>query len=188
MQILEHIPQLMTPHLILRSFTMQDAPTTQMLCNDPDIHANTLNLPFPYTLADAEWWIATHPKNLETQTEVNYALVARHSNELVGTIGLMIKQRNNNAEMGYWIGKPYWNKGYATEGAAAVLKFGFEVLNLHKIYARYHENNLSSGRVMQKIGLLYEGFSPEQIYKNKQYIGLYHYGATRQIWENYTAK
>jgi ribosomal-protein-alanine N-acetyltransferase len=176
------LPILSTPQLYLRSFTLADAPAVQAHCSDYSIYATTLQMPKPYTLADAEWWINSHSENIKNNSQVNYALIEPKSQLLVGTVGLTISNKNNNAEMGYWIGKAHWNKGYATEGAMAVLQFGFETLQLHKIYAAYFDNNPTSGRVLQKIGLLYEGFSPEQIKKDGQYIGLFRYGLTRKQW------
>ena len=61
------------------------------------------------------------------------------------------------AEIGYWIGKPYWSQGYCTEAAREVVRYGFEVLNLNRIQARHMTKNPASGRVMEKVGMKYEG-------------------------------
>jgi RimJ/RimL family protein N-acetyltransferase len=76
----------------------------------------------------------------------------------MGTIGLNnIFQEYQRAELGYWIGKPYWRKGYCTEAAEAVLRYGFQVLGLNRVYATHMTRNPRSGRVMQKIGMKHEG-------------------------------
>ena len=61
------------------------------------------------------------------------------------------------AELGYWIGVPSWNQGYATEAAAAVVSYAFGELNLHRVWAQHLARNAASGRVMQKIGMQHEG-------------------------------
>jgi RimJ/RimL family protein N-acetyltransferase len=69
------------------------------------------------------------------------------------------------AEMGYWIGKPFWNHGYCTEAAKRLVRFGFEALQLNRILARHLSRNPASGRVMEKIGMQYEGCLRQHIKK-----------------------
>jgi [ribosomal protein S5]-alanine N-acetyltransferase len=71
---------------------------------------------------------------------------------LIGAIGLMIQAAFARAEMGYWMGVPYWSNGYTTEAAAEVARYGFEELGLNRIHACYVTHNPASGRVMQKLG------------------------------------
>ena len=68
---------------------------------------------------------------------VNFAITLRSGKSFIGAIGLRINQTDDNAELGYWIGKPYWNLGYATEAAEAVVRYSFEVLGLNRIHARH---------------------------------------------------
>ena len=76
---------------------------------------------------------------------------------LIGIIALEFNHLARLAELGYWLGVPYWNKGYATEAARAVVEYGFKVLRLNRIQARHMTNNPASGRVLQKLGMAYEG-------------------------------
>jgi ribosomal-protein-alanine N-acetyltransferase len=105
----------------------------------------------------AEEWISTHQEKFERGELVNFAIVLRNDDMLIGAIGLVINQQHENAELGYWIGKPYWGNGYCTEAAKAVLHYGFTVLGLNRIYASHMSRNPASGRVMEKIGMKYEG-------------------------------
>lgn len=150
-------PTLETERLILRPFVMTDAPEVQQLAGDREIASTTLNIPHPYEDGMAEQWIATHQERFESGDLVNFAIVLKQGNRLIGAIGLNITPAHSRAELGYWIGKEYWGKGYATEAAAAVLRYGFDVLGLHRIFARHLTRNPASGRVMQKIGMQYEG-------------------------------
>lgn len=87
--------------------------------------------------------------------------------------------------MGYWIGVPYWNKGYATEAASAVIEFGFNEMMLNKIHAHHMGNNESSGKVMIKNGMEKEGYFKKHILKNGEYLDTVFYGILR---EDYSAK
>jgi RimJ/RimL family protein N-acetyltransferase len=74
-----------------------------------------------------------------------------------GTAGLVIDAPSAAAELGYWIGVPYCGQGYATEASRALLEFGFRALALHRIPARHLARNTASGRLMQKLGMKFEG-------------------------------
>jgi RimJ/RimL family protein N-acetyltransferase len=150
-------PALKTDRLLLRPFILADALVVQLLAGDRDIASNTLNIPHPYEDGMAEEWISTHQEKFKRSEAVNFAIVLRNDDGLIGAIGLVINQRYERAELGYWIGKPYWGNGYCTEAAKAVLHYGFTVLGLNRIHATHMSRNPASGRVMEKIGMKYEG-------------------------------
>jgi [ribosomal protein S5]-alanine N-acetyltransferase len=83
-----------------------------------------------------------------------FAIIQKEQNELVGEISLHLDNRNNAAELGYWIGEPFWGMGIATEAAGAILKFGFEKLLLQLVVATFHEENPASGKVLLHNGML----------------------------------
>ncbi|HEY9636577.1 MAG TPA: GNAT family N-acetyltransferase [Coleofasciculaceae cyanobacterium] len=169
-------PTIQTQRLILRPFTFADAPDVQRLAGAHEIAATTLMIPHPYEDGMAEEWIKTHPAAFEEGTGVNFAIALRESGELCGAIGLGIDAENNNAELGYWIGKPYWGKGYCTEAARAVVEYGFEVIGLHRIQATHFSHNPASGRVMQKIGMSYEGCRRQHTWKWEKFEDIELYG------------
>ena len=144
-------PKLETPRLVLRQFTQADAGSVQKLAGDPAVAATTATVPHPYLDGMAETWIATHSSLFSQQKSLVLALEKKSTQELVGCISLAIS--GNEAEMGYWVGQDYWNSGFCTEAAGALLKFAFESLNLQKIFAHYLARNPGSGRVMEKIGM-----------------------------------
>jgi RimJ/RimL family protein N-acetyltransferase len=84
---------------------------------------------------------------------------------LLGSISLHISQQDARAEVGWWIGVPYWNRGYCTEAARALLGYGFETLDLNRIQGRHLARNPASGRVMIKIGMRYEGTMRQAVCK-----------------------
>lgn len=172
-------PILGTPRLILRPFTLADAPEVQRLAGERDIASTTLHVPHPYEDGMAEQWIGTHQERYERGEVVNFALVLRTTTVLVGAMSLQMNQQHSHAELGYWIGKPFWNQGYCTEVAYAVVQYGFTVLGLHRIYATYMPRNPASGRVLQKIGMRYEGCLKQHVKKWDIFEDLEFYGMLR---------
>ncbi len=163
--MMDRQPELLTERLLLRPFTLADAPEVQHLAGDQAIASTTLNIPHPYEDGMAEEWISTHQERFERGELADFAIVRREDSALIGAIGLAMHPEHESAELGYWVGKPYWGQGYCTEAAKAVLEYGFNVLRLNRIYAHYMARNPASGRVMEKIGMKYEGHLRQHVRK-----------------------
>jgi RimJ/RimL family protein N-acetyltransferase len=88
---------------------------------------------------------------------------------VIGAVGLRVDRDHARAELGYWIGKPYWGRGYATEAARAALRWGFDSLGLERIYAYHFARNAASGRVLRKIGMTPEGIARRHVRKWGEY-------------------
>ncbi len=159
------IPTLITARLVLRPFTLSDAPVVKELAGEWEIAETTANIPHPYEEGMAEVWISTHQESFDKGEAVTFAITLRTDARLVGAIGLRIIKAHRLAEMGYWVGRPYWNQGYCTEAAQAVLRYGFEVLDLNRVQARHMTHNPASGRVMQKLGMKYEGTLRQSLFR-----------------------
>lgn len=155
-------PTLRTERLVLRPFRMEDAAAVQRLAGDPQVALTTQNIPHPYEDGMAETWIAGHEGEWEERSFLTLA-VTREDEGVVGAVGLHLDDTHRRGELGYWIGRPYWNRGYATEAAAALVAFGFRKLALNRIQARYLTRNPSSARVMEKLGMRLEGVHREHI-------------------------
>ncbi len=140
----------------------------------------TLNMPYPYSEKDAIFWINMANEGFEDQNHFVFAICRLADNELMGGIGLRVNKRFNNAELGFWIGEPFWNQGFVTEAAGEVLKFGFEKAGLHKIYATHLIENPASGKVMIKNGMVKEGELVDHIRKDDQYLSLIQYRITKK--------
>jgi RimJ/RimL family protein N-acetyltransferase len=130
----------------------------------------------------AENWIDGHEPGYENGSLATFAIALRDDATLVGAIGLRIDRSLNKAELGYWIGKPHWNLGYATEAATAVLAFAFDELRLNRIHAGHLARNPSSGRVMEKAGMILEGTMRQDTMKWGKYEDLVMYGILREDW------
>lgn len=151
-------PILTTERLTLRPFRMQDAPVVEQLAGDRAIADTTLNVPHPYTREMAEEWIRGHADEIDRGVAIILAMETRADGELVGSIALKgIDSAHRAAELGYWVGTPYWGRGFATEAARALIRYGFDALSLNRIYAHHMTRNPASGRVLEKIGMRHEG-------------------------------
>lgn len=149
-------PTLTTARLVLRPFELGDASRVRELAGDRDVAATTRLIPHPYPEGMAEAWISTLPTGYQAGRGASFAMVLKEG-PLIGSIGLMVSQADQHAEMGYWVGKEYWNRGFCTEAAKAVLEYAFETLRLERVFANYMARNLASGRVLAKIGMRIEG-------------------------------
>ncbi len=172
-------PTIETERLILRPFTMDDAPEVQRLAGEWDIASTTGNIPHPYEDGMAEEWIGTHQERFDKGELVNFAITHREEGFLIGAVGLGTNKQDESAGLGYWIGKPYWNNGYCTEAARIVLQHGFEVVGLNRIYATHFSRNPASGRVMQKIGMRHEGCLRQHFKKWGSFEDMEYYGILR---------
>lgn len=176
-------PVLRTERLILRPFTVADAPIVQRLAGDREIFDTTLNIPHPYTDGLAEAWIATHPAEFGNGKSATFAIVRRQDGLLIGAIGLTIRSEHKRAEIGYWIGRPYWNNGYCTEAARALLRYGFHELGLNRVHANHFKRNPASGKVMRNIGMQYEGCRREHVVKDSVAEDLEEYAILREEFD-----
>ena len=175
-------PTMETSRLMLRFFDVTDAPDVQRLAGAREVADTTLSIPHPYEDGMAEQWIASHKAEHEAGTSVVFAIVLRDGLQLIGAIGLTIDRSADKGELGYWIGKPYWGRGFCTEAATAVLDYGFSTLGLNRIGARHFARNPASGRVMEKIGMLKEGTARQDKIKWGKYEDLVYYGILRDDW------
>ncbi len=181
-------PILRTGRLVLRPFTLADAAAVQRLVGAREIASTTAFIPHPYEDGMAETWIDTHPARLADGTGIIYAITLSMTETLCGAIELAIKPEHQRAELGYWIGVPYWGQGYCTEAAATLLDHGFRALGLHRILAMHLARNPASGRVMQKIGMRHEGTLREHMLKWGVFETMEYYAILRSEWEAEAAK
>jgi [ribosomal protein S5]-alanine N-acetyltransferase len=147
---------LMTERLILRPFTKSDAPNVQNLANNKEV-AEIIGLPQPYLVEHALDWIEIQPAQFENGTEFPLAVTLKETDELVGTITLRVDAVNKKGELGYWMGRPFWGMGFATEAVKRMTLFGMDELGLNRIWASAISRNKGSISVLRKAGLQKEG-------------------------------
>ena len=121
-------------NLILRPFELDEAERVRELVGDYDIAKTTLNIPYPYSEDAAEAWIKRTHETANQGSMYSFAIVRKLDNALLGAVSIGIMPEHKRAELGYWMGKPYWGQGYTTEAASRLLKFGFEDLDLNRVF------------------------------------------------------
>jgi 8-oxo-dGTP diphosphatase len=126
-----------------------DADEIERRVSDPDVALPTANIPHPYPKGGAREWMA------RSRGASDWVIRRRDDGALIGAIGLR-PPVSGTAELGYWIGKPFWGRGYATEAAKAVIAHGFARLGLRAIWAGARAGNAASIRVQEKAGLTFE--------------------------------
>jgi ribosomal-protein-alanine N-acetyltransferase len=178
------LPTLETGRLILRPFTLDDAPRVTELAGAAEVADSALHIPHPYRVDDAKGWIGTHAENAQKGTSYELAVMCRTDAMIIGAMSIRPNRRDSRGEIGYWIGVPYWGQGYATEAGRAIFRFGFEVLNLNRIYAMHFARNPASGRVMQKLGMTHEGCQRQHIRKGDHFEDAVLYGILRAEWSS----
>src|SRR5450432_961695 len=150
-------PTLQTARLTLRPFALIDAPAVQRLLQARVIAEMTSNIPHLYEEGMAEAWIQRNLSHEDGNEVSPFAITLRQDGNISGTLcgamGLSIDSAHQHAELGYWIGGPFWGKGYATEAATELLRYAFTDLGLNRVHASHYAKNPASGRVMQKIGM-----------------------------------
>jgi len=177
-------PTIKTERLILRPYRQEDAPELQRLIGERDVVSTMMSIPHPYEDGMAEEWIDKQRESFDKGETINFAITHRREGFLIGGIGFHeIDRQSERAEIGYWIGKPYWRNGYGTEAARAVLQYGFEVLGLNRIHAIHFGNNPVSGRILQKIGMRHEGCHRQHFKKWGVFVDWELYGILRSEYE-----
>ncbi len=175
-----NFPTLKTARLLLRGLTAEDVPEIQLLAGDREVADTLLSIHHPFEIEMAEEYAASKLKLFESGKGVCFGVILPSGDNLVGVVSLKkVDPIHRNAEIGYWIGKDYWKKGYATEAAMAVVNHGFGELGLQRIYAHCLSRNPSSGKVLLKIGMTHEGKLRQHILKWNEFEDIDLYGILR---------
>ncbi|HEX8012511.1 MAG TPA: GNAT family N-acetyltransferase [Casimicrobiaceae bacterium] len=144
--------RLLAVPVVLRHFAPADAPRVELLAGEREVAEMTALIPHPYPRGAATAWIATHDEARAAGVEYTYAITQSGTDLLVGAIGLRTAPSERES-IGWWVGRPYWNRGYATAAAQALIALAFELLDLDELTASHLACNPASGRVMEKCAM-----------------------------------
>lgn len=136
--------------LLLRPPERRDIPALVPLANDYDVAKNLSTLPHPYTAAHGEEFVTRVEQQRATGTDYNFAITRKSDNGYLGGCGLHLK--DGKFEFGYWLGRPFWKQGFATEAAHRLLQFAFLDLAAESVWAGWYFDNPASGHVLEKLG------------------------------------
>ena len=177
---LEHLwpKEIRTKRLVIRPYRKSDSPDIARLLNDYEVSKMCSRIPFPYTLHDAEFFLenlcrsptgVTYAITLATEKATSTTSGSGSASDadwdgdgiLIGSIGIFdVFHLDDPAKatgmIGYWLGRPFWGKGFATEAGNAIVQVSFLKMGLSIIHGEHWCENPASGRVMQKIGFVYD--------------------------------
>jgi len=143
-----------TERLYLRAFDLSDAEKFYELNLNPNVIKFTGNSAFK-NIEEAKSFLEDY-NDYKINGYGRWAVINKTSNQFIGWCGLKYNEIENETDIGFRFFEKEWNKGYATESATACLKYGFEILKLHRIIGRAMKENKASIKVLEKIGLTYE--------------------------------
>ena len=167
---------LITNRLILRPFTLSDVDLLCLLAGDRRISDMCLNIPYPYSPENGVSWISEHKDAFIEKKAVIFAVCQKDNGDLLGAIALELEKSDKRGEIGYWIGYPYQNKGYATEAVLAMLQYGFRTLSLNRITATTIAWNNVSARILDKTGFQKEGVLRNHVFKKGKFTDIVMWG------------
>jgi len=146
-----------------------------------EIADTTVSIPHPYALDHALAWIGNQRRESVRGRATNFAIRLLPGSPLIGSASLRdIDHEHLQAELGFWIGRDWWGQGYASEAAAAVIRFGFETLGLNRICAHHMARNPASGQVLLHVGMQREGLLRERVKKWGVYEDVVLYAILRE--------
>ena len=154
MCVIETSPVVETRRLLLRAPAPQDAPRIAALANDLDIARMTKRMPHPFRMADADAFVLQVAA--QDPARANTFVIEHEDLGPVGVIGLF-EGEDRVPETGYWIGRPYWGRGFATEALDAAVVWASRKWKRRALIAGHFADNPASGRVLEKAGFLYTG-------------------------------
>jgi [ribosomal protein S5]-alanine N-acetyltransferase len=165
-----------TERLVLRPFEPRDADVVEREVSRVEL-ARMLRIPHPYPRGGAAEWIATG-----AQAGRDFAVELRETGELVGSIAINPNDEHRRAEIGYWCALAHWGRGYATEAVRAIIDYGFRTLELNRVHAECHGDNPASRRVLEKVGMTYEGSLRQHSFRLGRFADKLQFGILRSEW------
>jgi ribosomal-protein-alanine N-acetyltransferase len=177
-------PELETPRLRLRAFEDADAAALLEIASNPNVTR--------YTLWDAHKSIDDCHTFLSDYAAANYligvpdpyAIVLKEIGRLIGAVGAhWASEKNKCLEFGFWIAEPYWGRGLTAEAARALLNYLFVAYDVERVQAHCMAENVTSARVLEKLGLRYEGTHRSALFHRGRFWDLRMYATLRNEWE-----
>lgn len=168
---------LQSENIILRQLKNEDASALAQLANNKKVWDNVRDiLPHPYTIEDAVSFI-----NLTKNESPQVSFAIEYDGAFCGMIGLVPQKDvyRKTAEIGYWLGEPFWNKNIASEAVKLTTKYGFDELGFIRIHTGIFEYNIASMKVLEKNGYVKDGIFKKSIFKNDKIWDEHRYSKTK---------
>ena len=170
-----------TERLFIRNYKRADLEDFIEVTSQPEIQPTTYGIPVPYTKKYAKKWMKFVRENIRMKQAFEFAVFLKENHTYIGNVGLInVSFLHNHADISYYIDKDMWNRGFATEAAAMMMDFGFEKLGLYKISGLCMRSNPASKRVMEKLGMKFEGTMRGELLKKGKYYDLDRYSILKE--------
>ena len=174
------MPDIETERLLLRRMTMKDAQDVFEYSRDPEVARHVLWTAQKH-ISEAKDYLRYMMKRYRDDLPSSWGIIDKASGRLVGTIGYMAySEENASVEVGYSLARRLWGKGMMTEALRAVIDYTFEAMDINRIEAQHEIENPSSGRVMEKCGMMKEGILRKRLYNKGEFKDVALYSILRQ--------
>lgn len=174
-RIFRETPVLETPRLTLRRMRPEDAEQMHRYASDPEVARYMLWEPHE-SLRDSENFLRFVRERYSRGDPAGWGLEERETGRFMGTCGMQAwRPEHSRAELGYVLAREHWGRGLMTEAVAAVVNFGFERIGFNRLEARCLDGNIASARVLEKVGMIWEGTSRSSHFLGGSFRNLHHY-------------
>ncbi|MDF0556226.1 GNAT family protein [Kamptonema sp. UHCC 0994] len=178
--IFRNLTTLETERLILRKMTLEDAEDMFEYASDPEVAKYTI-WNAHQSVKDTKFFLNTVVERYKNRQITDWGIIHKEDGKFIGTCGFAeYYLAHNRAEIGYVLSRKYWKQGYMSEAVGAIIKFGFQTMKLNRIEARCEVENIASARVMEKVGMEFEGILRQHIFTKGKYCDLKIYSILRQ--------
>ncbi|NMM45271.1 GNAT family N-acetyltransferase [Rhodospirillaceae bacterium KN72] len=175
-------PGLTTPDLTLALIVRDDISEFLPLLGSWEVVRYTSRIPYPYSQADGEAYVARVADAWRRNGSLECALRDRKDGTFVGIAALTIDDDPAEAEIGYWIGLPFWGRGFATQASQALIRHGFTAMGLDRIVSTVVRENAASSHVLEKVGLNRTGEDETFFPARDKHYPVYRFELTREKW------
>ncbi|MEN8204185.1 MAG: GNAT family N-acetyltransferase [Bacteroidota bacterium] len=173
-----------TQRLQLRPLELSDASAIQKVASTREVADTMISLPHPYPLGESERYIARKQVEREVGRSITFIIEKKTEREFYGVIEVRdIDREHSQGELSFWLVVEAWGMGYMSEVVQAVVRFGFEVLSLNRLYAYHMLRNQASSRIFEKNGFRQEGLLHQRVRKWGQYEDVALWAILRQEWK-----
>ena len=175
--------QLETQRMILRPYLPSDGDSVWLVLRRKEIYDTTYAIPRNYPRAHVDWWFQFIESCRKNRTAFEFGMFEKQTGVYLGNCGIINCQHAmRSGAVSYFVNPDYWNLGYATEGAAAMLALAFRELHLYRVSGRCMTRNPASRRVMEKLGFQYEGTGRCEMIKDDMFCDIDHLSILFDEW------
>ena len=167
----------------LRVPVQGDAESITKYARNPAV-SRTTHMPYPYRLEHARQFIRRYHRARRKGRMYMFGIEQKETGKIIGGISLgNVNKDQHRAELGFWLGKPFWGQGIISEAVALMVEFGFKELRLRRILAMVFHHNPASMKVLEKNGFVREGVLRQWMHSRGRWIDLHMFGILREDYK-----